>query len=628
MSHLSPTLANMPPRYDFSAIGLLDSYAAKQCPVRVQLDVLQPGKPVPMAEDALLRIEQGNEFESSVVATLQSLAGPGWVFVDEVELSADERRAATVRALGAQVPVIVGANLAADFEEKRSGKPDMLVRHEVGYVPIDIKHHMTLDGFGPGPPSLVSELCTPFPDAAWEDPLWQRRRHKGDALQLAHYRRMLEAAGHSAAEALGGIIGKEGRLVWYRLDEPLWTTAAESGGKKQKKRTTLEVYDFEFDFRRDIAAIAQTHLTDPDVDLLVEPVLCPDCAACPWRDVCQDTLFAGSGDASLLPGVSYRQWRALRNVGVTDRSGVAGLDLPTAELLVAGVDATWWLDAASAIDPQTPVGQLRPNARKQIATLDELGIATAADVVDYIDPQTAQLDRWAPAAIVNARAAVGPAAVYRLPGGVAGIPRADIEIDVDMENTNDGVYQWGVVVTDRAATGLVATGYRAFITWDPITPEVEQRVFAEFWNWLNDVRHRAAASGHGVRAYCWHENAENTQMLRITAADADRAAEVRSFIDSSDWVDMLQVFRAGWTTGGSTGLKKIAPLAGFEWDVDDPGGGVSMLYHAWATDPDHPRHAEARQWLLDYNRGDVEATLAIREWLDGSDFPEVPPAPD
>ncbi len=577
-----------------------------------------------MAADVRLRIEQGNEFESAIVSRLHSVAGVGWVFVDEANLTADKCREATQDAIAARAPVIVGANLPADWSGKRSGKPDLLVWHGTGYVPVDIKHHMTLDAFDKGPASFISELADPDPGAATEDPIWQLRRHKGDALQLAHYRRMLQAAGHSAADALGGIIGKEERLVWYRLDEPLWRTPAKSDGRKQKTRTTMEVYDFEFGFRRDIAAVAGDHMANPDIELIVEPILCPDCVICPWQEVCNATLLAGSGDPSLLPGVSFRQWRALQNAGVTDRAGVASLDLPTADLLTGGVDAARWLEDASRVDSQTPVADLRPRASKQIAALSADGIATAGDVLERIDARTAGLDAWAAAAIVNARAAIGPAAAYRLPGGVIDVPRADIEIDVDMENTNDGVYQWGVDVTDRAATGLVAAGYRAFISWDRITPEVEQAVFAEFWNWLADIRRSATDAGYTVKAYCWHEKAENTQMLRITAGNRELAAAVRAFIDSPDWVDMLQVFRRGWTTGGSTGLKKIAPLAGFRWEVDDPGGGVSMLYHAWATDPDHPRQAEAQQWLLDYNRGDVEATLAIREWLDNSDFPAVP----
>jgi len=137
---------------------------------------------------------------------------------------------------------------------------------------------------------------------------------------------------------------------------------------------------------------------------------------------------------------------------------------------------------------------------------------------------------------------------------------------------------------------------------------------------------RASAAWVSVNAYCWYSSAENTQMRRIAAADPELAAEVAGFIASPRWVDMEQVFRESWITGGSRSLKTIAPLAGHIWPVDDPGGGLSMVKHVEATMAiESPGRGAARQWLLDYNRGDVEATLHIREWLDqeGTTWPEV-----
>jgi predicted RecB family nuclease len=195
------------------------------------------------------------------------------------------------------------------------------------------------------------------------------------------------------------------------------------------------------------------------------------------------------------------------------------------------------------------------------------------------------------------------------------VPIGDIEVDIDMENVQDGVYLWGAVVTDRTGRGQVPTGYQAFVTWEPLGPAEEAALFAQFWNWLGQLRSSAAESGRQLRAYCHNAAAENGRMRR-EAATLGLSGEVESFIASEQWVDLMKVFESQLVTGSSIGLKKAAPLSGFTWEVDDPGGDVSMLYYETAVDASDQTTAEAaRRWLLTYNRNDCEATAALRHWL-------------
>jgi predicted RecB family nuclease len=89
---------------------------------------------------------------------------------------------------------------------------------------------------------------------------------------------------------------------------------------------------------------------------------------------------------------------------------------------------------------------------------------------------------------------------------------------------------------------------------------------------------------------------------------------------------MLRVFDSQLITGGSSGLKTTALLAGFAWPVDDAGGGESMVMHDRAVTGSTERDREdARRWLLNYNEGDVLATFALRDWLtrEGGSIPSV-----
>ena len=78
----------------------LSAYVAKRCPLRVQLDLVEPGVPLEPTADVQMRLDEGVAFEAaSVVAELRAVAGSDWVFVDEAaspELQVEATTSATL----------------------------------------------------------------------------------------------------------------------------------------------------------------------------------------------------------------------------------------------------------------------------------------------------------------------------------------------------------------------------------------------------------------------------------------------------------------------------------------------------------------------------------------------------
>jgi predicted RecB family nuclease len=602
---------------------------AKHCPERVQLDVLQPCEPLPDSPflEKLYRAGDLHE-EETIGGVFDDVDGA--VIIEADDPDAQEWHTRQAVAQGARL--IAGGRLPVDFDGHRVGEPDLLVACGYGYLPVDVKSHKSLepvrqDRTGGGT-ALVSEIADPYFESARIDPDLMSRRHVGDLLQLAHYRRLLEAAGWASTglgRNIGGICGSEGVIVWYDLDAPVLEPPEHVVAAGLPRRlSAMERYDLEFTLRLKVSVAAEAHLDDPSVELMAEPIVCKDCGMCRWREWCGSRLEEAA-DLSLVSGVGVARRRLYMEHDIFDLHGLAALDWTTAELVRRSVDLTDLSDRVreGSLPGPTPLASVIPKRKKQLDDLAALGFVTVGDL-DALDGRTFVLctaggGSSVASQIELARARVGGLPAYRR-RDVASVevPRADIEIDVDMESTNDGCYLWGALATDRREADAAAH-YLSFATWDADIEEGERAAFTQFWSWFQAVRARAVEQGASFRAYCYSRSAEEGQMKRLADAVGVRD-EVDAFLGSDEWVDLLEVVRGQLVTGRSMGLKETAPLAGFAWRFEDAGGTLAMVKYDEAVDDeaDADARAAAAQWILDYNEDDVQATAALRAWLDGA----------
>jgi len=331
-------------------------------------------------------------------------------------------------------------------------------------------------------------------------------------------------------------------------------------------RSALTEYQIRFEDRLAVATAAANG-DEP----LAEPSRILECRRCPWWPTCEGVLTE-TRDVSLV---------------------VRGED--AVELRRTGVST---IDALAALDPQGEPPEMNWTG------------------VTYPD------------AVVLARAWLADLAMVRRVDKVD-VPRADVEVDVDMESFGDaGAYLWGVLLSG-ADIGL-PQGYRAFATWEPLPTDDEARSFAEFWTWLQDVRERCEAAGLTFRAYCYNALAENRWLF----GSVERFGEypgipskgtIQSFVDSEEWVDLFRSVTDQFLCSHGKGLKVIAPVAGFSWRDPEAGGEASMRWYrdAVGMDGEIPDDLQ-RERLLRYNEDDVLATRALREWMTTHAQTEVP----
>jgi len=351
-------------------------------------------------------------------------------------------------------------------------------------------------------------------------------------------------------------------LSWLELERPLFLTFSRRQGKA--KRTAMERYDFELGIRRDIARVAEARSgAADDPEPLVKPIFIEECDACPWHDYCLEQAGAAASAHITSGRLDIREWRALDQLGITTLDELADL-VPDVE------------DFKSRYLPEVTH---RSDAMTRLST-----------------------------AIHRARMIRDGIAVERLTDGPVRVPRADIEIDFDLEDAQGRVYLWGVLITD----GEEAPAYEPIVSWYPLDDESERELARTFVHRLREICSEAAANGQTVLAYHYTSH-ELGHLSRILGEE--EIADVRNI-----FVDLFDVVRAHYFGASGLGLKNVAPAFGFHWRDEEPSGLLSQLWYVDATQSGDPMlFGHARKRLLDYNEDDVRATLAVRDGIAASE---------
>lgn len=604
---------------------IFGGYDAKSCPEKIRKNYdpiysdIKKDLPTPADE---FRMKRGVEREDNIKTIWDELLPGEIFFVDKCDRSDESKKHRENQTLvilnnPGQFKVIWNARLPQSFKSHRTGEPDALILHEFNketgkskWLPVDVKDHKVLENDAQAQGWKVSELSSPLYSQSEEKVFGNGTPQRVDALQLAHYYRMLEELGFATEIKIGGIIGKEGFILWHDLEKPFYRNSS-----LKKNVSALDYYDHEFNFRLDVAKNAIDGIA------LTQPIWKPECASCEFRTACHDELEFDMDHISLLAGMNSRIIQPYLDNGISRIRDLALLDYKTAKLVDEGLSVSKLLEEVKESGSEFKIDE-----HPSFKVLKSLKIQNQKDISKlcsttalFAEKGLKNLPHMIDVAKVKLKGKV------HLARNVSFVPidRARIESDIDIEDSDGIVYLIGVQTTERVKSKTdynIKSKYVAFESWSH--SEVgEMRIFADFWKFITAQKEVAKANKVGFRIYHYSHH-ERTAFLRLADKYKGKQGiptveEVQLFMDSNEFIDMEPLIKDNliWPTENHT-LKTIAKWARFSWRDKDPGGGNSLAwYHDAVHHEDEDTRIENRTRIKEYNHDDVRAQLAIREWL-------------
>lgn len=479
------------------------------------------------------------------------------------------------------IDIIFGAYIGKYFEieifgkeiSNKSSKPDLLVRVGVNaenypiWAPVDIKSHHAFDKSNKS--NSIRQTKLPNLDINDSSEITGRFSEK-DAMQLSHYLSHLTLVGFTDGANLAGIIGKDGESIhWSNLDRT-------SFGRGNSALSATQIYKKNFDKNLDLAQQALERSKNPTLPLVTIPRRKSGdfgCNLCEFQKICfryMQDYDAGIGHVTLLSEVT---------------ANAADENFP-------GIEAISQLAEASGLSP--------------------FGMKSALRAKVWLDKNVRLINRTE----------------------ALDLPVFDIELDIDLENSQgifqeldledipgvDSVYLYGYGLHKRYENPDWKSAEFGYFEDYENDEDSEHRLLSNMWRFLIDQINSANENGKsiGIFHYSQHEVTwwRNFAKRYIGYPNVPSQTEMESVFNKY-FVDLYQFTRriAFPCTGYS--IKTLAKEAGFTWEVEDAGGSNSLIKYqeATSTSVNQEEKEKAKEWLRSYNRDDVRATFALRNYI-------------